>query len=199
VETLGSNLKTIRTAQGLTLAQLGGKAGLSASYLSQVERGVTMPSLSRLTGIAQALGVEVRVFFEDDASSPCVVRANEGIELKGSAGISMELLSAHPRGKNIQPYIVVCPPGAWREHPSVHPGEECGFVVKGELTVTVGEETFTLAAGDSIHYDRHQLHSWRNAGDEECVAIWATFPPIPEAELSRWVGGWKGGGATELL
>lgn len=199
METLGSNLKTMRTAQGLTLAQLGEKVDLSASYLSQVERGVTMPSLLRLTGIAEALGVEVRVFFEDDASSPCVVRANQGRKLRGTAGISLEFLSAHPRGKNIQPYVVVCPPGAWREHPPVHPGEECGFVVKGELTVIVGEEEFALAAGDSIHYDRHKLHSWRNAGDEECVAVWATFPPIPEAELSQWVGGWKGGGVTELL
>lgn len=197
METVRTNLKALRAAQGLTLAQLGEKVGLSASYLSQVERGVTTPSLSRLTGIAQALGVEIRDFFEDDAASPSVVRANQGRKLQGRAGINMELLSADPRGKKIQPYIVVCPSGAWREHASVHPGEECGFVVKGELTVTVGEETFTLASGDCIHYDRHQYHSWRNAGATECVAIWAVSPPIPEAELSRWVGGWKGGGATE--
>jgi transcriptional regulator with XRE-family HTH domain len=183
VESLGKNLRALRKEEGLTLLQLGEKVGLSASYLSQVERGVTMPSLSRLTRIAEALGVEVRYFFEDDATSPCVVRASQGKKLKGGAGISVELLSAHPLGKNIQPYCVVLRPGAWREDTSVHPGEECGFVLKGELTVTVGEEIFVLAAGDSIHYHRHQPHSWHNNGDKECVVLWTVSPPPSEASL----------------
>jgi transcriptional regulator with XRE-family HTH domain len=177
VESLGKNLRALRKEEGLTLLQLGEKVGLSASYLSQVERGVTMPSLSRLTRIAEALGVEVRYFFEDDATSPCVVRASQGKKLKGGAGISVELLSAHPLGKNIQPYCVVLRPGAWREDTSVHPGEE------GELTVTVGEEIFVLAAGDSIHYHRHQPHSWHNNGDKECVVLWTVSPPPSEASL----------------
>lgn len=183
MESVGKNLRAVRKAQGLTLAQLAGKAGLSASYLSQVERGVTMPSLSRLTSIAQILDVEVRTFFEEDTTSPCVVRADQGRKLAGADGISVELLSAHRFGKNIQPYCLVFRPGAGREHTSVYPGEECGFVLKGELTVTVGEETFVLAAGDSIHYDRNQPHSWHNNGAKECVVIWSVSPPLSEAEL----------------
>jgi transcriptional regulator with XRE-family HTH domain len=182
VESLGKNLRALRKAEKLTLVQLGEIAGLSASYLSQVERGVTIPSLSRLTGIAQALGVEVRLFFEDDAATPCIVRANQGKKLKGTAGTSVELLSAQPFGKTIQPHCVVFRPGASRECASVFPGEECGFVLKGELTVTVGEETFVLTAGDSIHYHRHQPHCWRNNADEECVVLWTVSPPVLEAK-----------------
>jgi transcriptional regulator with XRE-family HTH domain len=183
MESLGKNLRALRKAEGLTLVQLGDQAGLSASYLSQVERGVTMPSLPRLTSIAQALGVELRVFFEDDVASPRIVRANQGRKLQCTDGISVELLSAHPTGKSIQPYCIAFRPGAGREHNSVYPGEECGFVLKGELTVTVGEETYMLAAGDSIHYHRHEPHSWHNHGDEECVVLWTASPPVPEAEL----------------
>jgi len=183
VETLGTNLKTLRTAQELTLAQLGERTGLSASYLSQVERGVTTPSLTRLTSIAEALGAEVRYFFEEATASPCVVRANQGKSLHGAPGITVELLSADPAGKNIQPYNLICRPGARREYSSVYPGEKCGFVLKGELTVTVGEETFVLAAGDSIHFDQHQPHSWHNNGDKESMVIWAVSPPLPETEL----------------
>jgi quercetin dioxygenase-like cupin family protein len=47
----------------------------------------------------------------------------------------------------------------------------------------VGEETFVLKAGDSIHYETLQPHSWRNEGDEECIAVWAVSPPVSEAEL----------------
>jgi transcriptional regulator with XRE-family HTH domain len=183
MDSLGKNLRALRTAQELTLVQLGEKAGLSASYLSQVERGVTMPSLTRLTRIAEALGAEVRYFFEEDAASPCVVRANQGKKLKGASGITVELLSADPFGKNIQPYSVVCRPGAKREYTSVYPGEKCGLVLKGELTITVGEETFVLAPGDSIHFDRHQPHSWHNNGEKDCMVIWTVSPPLSETEL----------------
>ncbi|MGA9347570.1 MAG: cupin domain-containing protein [Anaerolineae bacterium] len=58
-----------------------------------------------------------------------------------------------------------------------------GFVIQGQLTVTVGEETFVLKAGDSIHYEMLQPHSWRNEGDEEGIAIWAVSPPIPDGDL----------------
>jgi transcriptional regulator with XRE-family HTH domain len=183
MNSLGESLRTLRKAQELTLAQLGEKAGLSASYLSQLERGVTMPSLPRLTSIAEALGVEVRYFFEKDADSPRIIEANQGKKLRGGPGINIELLSADPFGKAIQPYRIVCAPGASQEYRSAYPGEWCGFVLEGELTVTVGAETFVLAAGDSIHYHRHQPHSWRNDGTEQCVVIWTVSPPLSEASL----------------
>jgi transcriptional regulator with XRE-family HTH domain len=182
VQNFGKRIRALRNERGLTLVQLGQRVGLSASYLSQIERGVTMPSLTRLTTIAAALDVEVGYFFEDDVSAPCVVRSNQGKKLKSTADAMVELLSADLLDKKIQPYRMVCQPGASSGR-STHPGEESGFVLKGRLTVTVGEETFVLEAGDSIHYQAFQPHSWRNEGDEECIAVWAVSPPISEAEL----------------
>jgi len=183
MDSLGKNLRDVRKAQRLTLAQLGGKTGLSASYLSQIERSVTMPSLTRLTRIAEALDVEVRRFFEEDTDSPRVVRANQGKKLEGVPDIIVELLSADPVGKSLQPYSLLCRPGTSREYTSVYPGDKCGFVLKGKLTVTVGEETFVLAAGDSIHFDRSQPHSWHNKSVQECMVIWTVSPPLSEGEL----------------
>jgi quercetin dioxygenase-like cupin family protein len=156
---------------------------LSASYLSQIERGVTMPSLTRLTTIANALDVEVGYFFEDDVSAPCVVRSNQGKRLKNTADAMVELLSADLSDKKIQPYRMVCQPGASSGQPATHPGEESGLVLKGRLAVTIGEETFVLEAGDSIHYQALQPHSWRNEGSAECVVLWVVSPPIPDADL----------------
>jgi transcriptional regulator with XRE-family HTH domain len=183
VQNLGKRIKALRNERRLTLVQLGQRVGLSASYLSQIERGVTMPSLTRLTAIAGALDVEVGYFFEDDVSAPCVVRSNQGKKLASTAGAIAELLSADLSDKKIQPYRMVCRPGASSGWPAAHPGEESGFVLKGRLTVTVGEETFVLEAGDSIHYQTLQPHSWRNEGDEECVVVWVVSPPVSEAEL----------------
>lgn len=184
MQNLGKRIKALRNERGLTLVQLGQRVGLSASYLSQIERGVTMPSLTRLTAIAGALDVEMGCFFEDDVSVPCVVvRSNQGKRLDSTAGAIVELLSADLLDKKIQPYRLVCRPGISSGWPATHPGEEAGLVLQGRLTVTVGEETFGLEAGDSIHYQALQLHSWRNEGDEECIAIWAVSPPISETEL----------------
>jgi transcriptional regulator with XRE-family HTH domain len=183
MQDLGKRLRALRNEWGLTLAQLGKQVGLSASYLSQIERGVAMPSLSRLTTIASALDVEMGYFFEDDVPSPCVVRLNQGKRLGDTTDIILELLSADPSDKEIQPYRVVYQPGASRDQPPTYPGEEFGFVLKGQLTVAVGAETFVLEAGDSIHYQTLQPRSWRNDGDEECIAIWAVSPPVSEAEF----------------
>jgi transcriptional regulator with XRE-family HTH domain len=184
LQNLGRRLRALRSQRDLTLVQLGQQVDLSASYLSQIERGVTMPSLPRLTAIASALEVDVGYFFEEDVPARCVVEANRGKRLGGETGVAVELLSADPSNKTIQPYRLVCQPGTARERPSTYPGEECGLVLKGKLTVTVGDESFVLEAGDSIHYQRLQPHSWRNDGDGECVAIWAVSPPISEAELN---------------
>jgi transcriptional regulator with XRE-family HTH domain len=180
---LGTRLRAARKERGLTLAQLGQQVGLSVSYLSQIERGATMPSLPKLTAVARALAVDVRDFFEEEESPQCVVRSNQGAILHNADAFLVELLSADALGKSILPYRVKCQPGASCERPSTYPGEECGLVLKGQLTVTVGEEKILLEAGDSIHYQRHQLHSWRNEGEEECIVIWAASPPIKEDEM----------------
>jgi len=183
VRNLGKRLKALRKEQGLTLVQLGEKVDLSASYLSQIERGVAMPSLPRLAALARVLGVEVVHFFEDQATFPRVVRSNQRKRIKKTTDMTVELLSAHLSGKKILPCRVVCQPGALRERFPIGSGEEVCFVLKGQLTVTVGEETFVLSAGDSIHCSRYQPRSWRNEGDKECVVIWAVSPPISEEEL----------------
>ncbi len=183
MQNLGKRLKTLRNQRGLTLAQLGQQVDLSASNLSQIERGVIMPSLPGLTAMAEALDVEVGYFFEDDISPPCVVRSRQGKQIGSDPYTMVELLAVDPSSKKIQPYRVVCKPGAVRDQLPTHQGEVCGFVLKGQLTITVGMETLVLEAGDSIHYQTLQPHSWRNDGVEDCVFIWAVSPPVPEAEL----------------
>ena len=183
MQNLGKRLKTLRNERGLTLAQLGEKVSLSASYLSQIERGVATPSLPKLAVIARALEVEIAYFFEDNVSSPRPVRSNQGRRLRDTGDAIVELLTVETSNKKIQPYRIVCQPGTSRDRLPTHLGEECGFVLKGQLTVTVGEESFVLEAGDSIHYHTLQPHSWRNEGDEECIVIWAASPPSSETEL----------------
>jgi len=182
LQQLGKRLRHLRHERGLTLAQLGRQVGLSASYLSQIERGVAMPSLSNLTTIARILDVGVAHFFEHDVSAPRIVRSSQGKRIDTASHAVVELLSAAPSDKEIQPCLLTCQPGASQDQPPANHGEGFCFVLEGELTVTVGEETYLLEAGDSIHFQALQPHSWRNENDEECIAIWAVSPPTWETQ-----------------
>lgn len=53
-----------------------------------------------------------------------------------------------------------------------HTGVECGYVLRGELEVTLGFETFRMSAGDAITYDSSTPHRLRNVGDVPVEAIW---------------------------
>ncbi|MBR5122746.1 MAG: cupin domain-containing protein, partial [Anaerotignum sp.] len=55
-------------------------------------------------------------------------------------------------------------------------GEECGYVLKGELTVHLGSKQYVLHEGDSIYFDCNTPHKYVNNGEEDCVSIWAMTP-----------------------
>ncbi len=54
-EVFGAHLRELRTACGLTQSQLAEKARTSAPFISQLERGVTTPTLGMLLRLAEAL------------------------------------------------------------------------------------------------------------------------------------------------
>ncbi len=173
-KSIGERIKALRRAQGMTLAQLGQKTDLSVSYLSQIERDKTTPSLSTLTGIAKTLKVALRYFFEAEAEAAFVMRADERRDgSTADSSITRESLSPRAGSHKLEVYRVVLKPHTPWEELAPYPGEACAFVLSGELTVCVGDEQFVLAAGDSIHYDALQPHGWSNKGDNPCAVIWS--------------------------
>jgi transcriptional regulator with XRE-family HTH domain len=182
-ENVGERIKALRTERGMTLAELSEKANLSISYLSQIERDKTTPSLSTLTGIARAFNVGLRYFFETKTEAAHIVYADEEKDGLGP-DISVGRVRLTPEVGNgkIEVYRVVLQPHVPPEPLAPHSGEEFGFVLAGELTITLGDEQFILAASDSIHYDALQSHAWSNQGDEPCVVIWARSPVRSERQ-----------------
>lgn len=177
-ESLGSRLRALRTEHGITLAQLGRMVGLSASYLSQIERNRAKPSLTTLHSVAETLGVELRSFFEHPTPVWQVVRKGHGEEFADQkAEVTYEVLSSGAVRGKFEPCRVTCRPGM-RTGEETHPGEEFVFITSGQLEIRVGEEVWALNAGDSIHYQGSQPHSWHNKSGEECILLWAVSPPF---------------------
>ena len=64
-QTLGLRLRHLRRDRSLTLSRLAASAGLSVSYLNDIEHDRTVPTLKTLGSIADALGLSVRDFLKD--------------------------------------------------------------------------------------------------------------------------------------
>ena len=180
---VGERIRGLRTELGMTLAELSEKTDISISYLSQVERDKTTPSLNSLSAIARALNVGLRYFFETDEAGAHVVRACDAPDGLGlDTWIERTRLTVEEGEGKIEVYQVVLQPYTPPQALATHSGEEFGFVLAGELTVTLGDEQFELAVGDSIHYDAFQPHAWSNQGGEMCVVVWARSPAYAERQ-----------------
>ncbi len=187
-EGLGPKIRLERTRQGLTLKDVAGRAGVSVSFLSQIERDEAKPSVGTLHDVAEALGLTLAEFFDPGtrrappvttATSAIVTRADERKTLiYPGSGIMNELVTPDLK-RNLQMMWVVMPPGSdTGDQPLAHEGEECGIVVQGKVEIWVGdEEHYVLGPGDAIWQLSTVPHRSRNAGDTDAIIVVAITPP----------------------
>jgi len=179
---MGREIRNLRKVRGMTLAQLAGASGLSVSFISQIERGLSTPSVKALHDIAQVLGVNISWFFEGPQLAPIeerdfIVRADRRRRLTFSSGIADYLLSPSLSGQ-LELLKSTFEPGASSgDEPYTHKGEEAGIVVSGSLELWIGKQRHLLRPGDSFGFYSSTPHRYRNPGDIETVVIWAITPP----------------------
>lgn len=95
---LSRDLRALRQARSLTLAQIAGRIGRSVGWMSQVERGISMPTLADLRRLADQFGVPMSLFYareqRPDTDGEIVVRHDERRVLRHvEDGLTEELLS----------------------------------------------------------------------------------------------------------
>jgi transcriptional regulator with XRE-family HTH domain len=184
-ETIGERIKTLRTGQGMTLAELGEKANLSTSYLSQIERDKTSPSLTTLETIAKSLNIGLRTLFETDDEAAFVLRARkETITPTHRDPVVRQPLMPQIGNPEIEVYRITFHPRSAPEQIEQFTGEEIIYMLDGELTISIGDERFVLTAGDSIHYDALLFHSWKNESSDFCTIIWGRARALPDFQSS---------------
>jgi transcriptional regulator with XRE-family HTH domain len=177
---LGTRLRLRREARGLTMQTVADRAGLTAGFISQVERNLAAPSLTSLTAIAEALGAHITDFLDpprnEDLTSRDTLR--ELYRLPG-APFSYERLSTSFPGSQLTAVLLHEPPGR-RSEPIRHRGEELYFILEGELTFYIDDTEIVLRKGDSIHFSSSRLHSTWNHSDRATTMIVCTTMNIFE-------------------
>ena len=180
--TIGAEIRDLRKAKRLTIKAMAEATELSIGHLSEIERGISTPSIKALHDIARALGVTIGWFLhnvEDSASAERqhIVRSSNRRALRFSSGVTDELLSPNLRGQ-LELLMSRFPPGAvGADEPYNHVGEEAGLVLSGMLEMWIGDECFILNEGDSFAFPSTTPHRYRNPGEVEAVVVWAITPP----------------------
>lgn len=178
--TLGTDLRAVRKARGLTLQALADAVGRSVGWLSQVERGLSAPGVTDLRALATALDVKVSSLFRQTARAGeqgIVVREGSRRPIGSrEAGLVEELLSPDLTDDFEVVHSTFQPGGAITE-PVSRPTQEVGYVVSGHLRLTVEGRDFDLAPGDSFRI-RGERFVWANPWNDPCVVIWVIAPPV---------------------
>ncbi|MDR3045738.1 MAG: cupin domain-containing protein [Desulfovibrio sp.] len=178
---LGAQIRMLRKARGMTLRELADKAGCSESMLSKVENGKGNPSINVLHNISRALDTNMGSLFLPEARSGVVQRKGERhlAQLLGGEGrgIILEYLSPHQPGHVLQAHIHIVEPGGSTNGTISHEGEEVGYVLEGELELTVEDQVHLLKEGDSFFFDSALPHAFRNPGAATVRVIWVNTPP----------------------
>lgn len=175
---LGALLRARRVQLDLTLEELARRAGLSAAFLSQAERGRATPSIVSLINIASALETDINYFLTPPSPTSMVRRAANPQKISIDSPVEYTRLDTPMSNQLMNAVIMDIPPGT--KLPSVHrsEGEDFFYVLNGEVEMTLGAETFTLGPGDSVHLNSQVDHNAINRGTSSARLLWVGTPVI---------------------
>ena len=177
---LGQRMREVRRKKKMTLRDAAVAAGVSESFLSQVERGLANPSVASLRRIADAMREPVASFFVGEPQSGMLVRAGERRRLVHPTGTLEDYLLTPATARSLQIiYCVVGPGEGSGPEPYSHVAdEECVVVLSGQLEVGLRTEKYTLGSGDALLFDPKEPHSFHNPGTEQATTLWVQTPPL---------------------
>jgi transcriptional regulator with XRE-family HTH domain len=180
VPTLGADIRALRKARKLTLADLSEKLDRSVGWLSQVERDKSYPAIADLGRMAEVLDVSMSSFLQVGATPEeegFIVRANARRPIGSrTAGLTESLLSPDLTD-DFEVIHSTFAPGSEITTPLVRHTQEVCYIVSGQFDVQIGDKKFHLQAGDSFRL-RGEPFMWRNPADTPTEIIWVISPPV---------------------
>ncbi|MTE16890.1 helix-turn-helix domain-containing protein [Nocardia aurantiaca] len=153
-------LRTVRRQQQMTLDELAEQTGLTKSYLSKVERRLSMPSIAAAMKIARALHVDVGQLFSDQAAEAQFV-----VERATAPGEQRYWpVAAAMLAKTMSPFIVFPTEEFSADGHRVHSGQEFIFVHAGTIELNYNGSITVLDTGDCAYLDASLEHRMRSIG-----------------------------------
>jgi transcriptional regulator with XRE-family HTH domain len=186
---LGAKLRAERERRGITVREMARRVDVSASLVSQIERGLVTPSVGTLWSMTAELGLAMDGLFIDtehgSAAEPgprAAPRRSRGVVQHGhdrqhirlAGGVVWERLTAQPDDEVEFLYVRYeagaesCPENSFFRHG----GKEYAYILEGRLGLQIGFERYELSPGDSVSFESHNPHRLWAIGDKPATAIW---------------------------
>lgn len=173
---IGEKIKELRIINGLTQEELADRAELSKGFISQLERDLTSPSISTLEDILKCLGISVSDFFASEKDEQIVFSKDDYFEKDDLEDNNIiEWIIPNAQKNEMEPIRLTINPNGRTYPDNPHEGEEFGYVLKGSVTIHLGNKTYMAKAGESFYYTADKTHYLTSKGGARL--IWVSTPP----------------------
>lgn len=181
MEDVGSRLKSVRKISGLSQRELAKRAGVTNSTISMIEKNNVSPSISSLKKVLSGIPMTLMEFFnaedEDQQKAPVVYRAEDIQLIDDNSGIEWRLFGKNFHNRKMAFMQETYPPGSdTGEESFTHEGEEAGYIISGQIELTVDGEVYELKAGEGYYFETTLPHRMRNPYDEPCLLVSSLTP-----------------------
>jgi transcriptional regulator with XRE-family HTH domain len=177
---LGRRIKMLRVARGLTLKDLEERGGISATHVSEIERGKASPTVGALGRIARALNLRPATLVEAQVQPEfSIMTAEERSRRAVQWGRArLEPLTQPIRCAPCSAHLLTLPIGREPALTHTHEGEEWATLLTGVAEITVEGVAHVLREGDCLHFRAHRSHSYSNLSSEPAILLISTRPQI---------------------
>lgn len=181
---IGEKVRKYRKSRGMTLTDLAELTGVTASFLSQLERNLIDPSLSTLRKISKVFEVPMSSFLDEEEKNESVIliKAGKGRQLAPQDSISYEYLTPSTTAvPDIKMEVIrfTLAPQTWDSADYLqHDAEECTFVTNGTMDLVTNGVTYHLESGDSIYLRPNVPHHAFNPGTVQATGYSFATPVV---------------------
>jgi transcriptional regulator with XRE-family HTH domain len=183
---VGLKIRELRNQRKFSLRTLSERSGLNINTLSLVENGKSSPSVGTLQQLARALEVPMAAFFESEPVSKRVVFTGHNQRPEATFNNAhMQNLGKDLAGNMVQPFVVTLEPGAGSgERMIVHTGHEFVYCLSGRVLYAIEEVEYYLEPGDSVVFEAHLPHQWKNIDERQSQIILILYPADQREETA---------------
>ncbi len=182
---IGKKIRSIRKSKNLTIVDLSEQINVTSGYISQIERDLISPSLAVLKRLSEALDIPLSyLFMEDNNQNVVTIQQNERTKIKfGNINVELEfitpILDKTDKTNSVEAFLFKLKPKTWAsENTIIHESKVCLYVLSGEIQCHIGNNIYTICAGDSINVPENNGHMIFNSNDDVSEALCIITPAI---------------------
>lgn len=172
---IGEKIKSLRISNGLTQDELAERSELSKGFISQIERNLASPSISTLEDILQALGSNLNRFFSEEIEEQIVFTEKDYFESNHEL-TTKNWLVPNAQKNHMEAIRYDLAEGGRTELQSPSEAEFFGYVLKGKLSLNIGNKHLSVKKGETFYYKGTKEHYIQSI--KGCSFIWLSSPPI---------------------